>query len=234
MNDYPAIRILSAGAPITGVRKCAETHAAATGQRFEIERATAPVLNERINSETGVADIIIAPLVAMEKFVSAGRVDAATVHAIGSVTIGVVVRNGVPEPDLSSLESFVHNVLAADAVVYNVASSGQYVARMFADLGLTDKIAAKTIIVPNGVAVMQRLVENATSNEIGFAHITEIRRHDELGTHLVGQLPMAIGRQTPYAVGIIATASAVSGARALVDFMGSEEGHRIFAASGVV
>ncbi len=234
MNDRPAIRILSAGAPMTGVRKCAEANAAATGQPFEIEHATAPVLKERVDSRTAGADVIVAPHVAMEAFASAGHVDPGSVCVIGSVTVGVVVRNGAREPDLSSVEAFTRAVLAADAVVYNLASSGQYVAKTLQSLGLADKIAARTVIVPNGAAVMERLAEDAALDGIGFGHITEIRRHDDLGTHLVGPLPKAIGRQTPYAVGLLASASRPDAARALVDFMASTDGNRIFVASGVV
>lgn len=246
MNDFPAICILSAGAPIAGVRKCAEVNATAFGQPFEIERATAPVLDERVTSGMAGADIIVAPLIAMQEYASAGLVGLESVITIGSVTIGVVVRDGASEPDLSSVEAFTRAVLAADGLVYNVASSGQYVAATLDKLGLTDKIATKTTVVANGAAVMERLsgnapgdatdntTDNATGDEIGFGHITEICRHDHLGTHLVGALPKAIGRETPYAVGLLASASRPDAARALLDFMSSAAGKKIFVANGIL
>ena len=59
MTENQAIRVLSAGAPKTGVRKCAETFADNTGQPFEIEFATAPVLKERVESGTADADLLV-------------------------------------------------------------------------------------------------------------------------------------------------------------------------------
>lgn len=234
MIDHAAIRILSAGAPITGVRKCAEANATATGQPFEIERATAPVIKERVGSRTADADVIVAPLVAMKEFASAGHIEPQSFSVIGSVTLGVVIRNGAREPDISSVESFTRTLLEADRVIYNLASSGQYIAATLDKLGLTDKIAARTAVVANGAAVMERLVKDATLDSIGFGQITEIRRHDHLGTHLLGPLPKAIGRETPYAVGFLTSASKPEIARRLVEFMVSNEGKRIFVASGVV
>ncbi len=234
MDDAQLIRILSADAPKIGLRRCAETFAAETGQPFEIQLATAPVIKECVASGIADADIVVVPLSVMEEFASAGRVDPRSVSVIGSVTVGVVVRNGAREPDLTSVESFIRSLLAADTVVYNEASSGQYVARMLANLGLADKVAAKIVVVRTGAAVMQRLAAESSGDAIGFGHVTEIRLHDDLGTHLVGPLPEAIGRATPYAAGLLATASRAAAARSLIEFMASTAGKEIFAATGVL
>src|SRR5680860_184439 len=101
MNSRAVIRILSAGAPMAEVRACLEVHAKAGHYAFEIERATAPVLAERLASNTTNADIIVAPLVTIEKFAKTGEIDATA--PIGSVTIGVVVRDGAVEPELGSV-----------------------------------------------------------------------------------------------------------------------------------
>lgn len=234
MNDAQRIHILSADAPKTGLRRCAEAFAAETGQPFEIQLATAPVIRERVASGIADADIIVAPLPVMEEFACAGRVDPRSISVIGSVTVGVVVRNGAREPDLTSVESFIRSVLAADIVVYNEASSGQYIAQMLGALGLAHKVAAKTVVVRTGAAVMQRLAAESSGDAIGFGHVTEIRLHDELGTHLVGPLPEAIGRATPYAAGLLATTPRPAAARNLIDFMVSAAGKEIFVATGVV
>ena len=234
MNDARPIRILSADAPKIGLRRCVETFAVDTGQPFEIRLATAPVIKERVKSGITNADMVVAPLHVVEELASAGCVDPQSVSVIGSVTVGVVVRNGSREPDLSSVESFIRSLLAADAVVYNEASSGQYIARMLETLGLAEKVAAKTVVVRTGAAVMQRLAAESSGGAIGFGHVTEIRLHDDLGTHLVGPLPEAIGRATPYAAGLLAAASRPDAARTLIHFMVSAAGKEIFVVTGVV
>lgn len=234
MADSQTIRILSAGAPKTGVRQCAEAFSQEAGQPFEVEFATAPVLKERVGTGAAGADVIVAPVAAMEVFSSAGQVMADSVSVIGSVTAGVVVRNGMREPDLTSVEAFTRDLVAADGIVYNLASSGQYVAKMIEGLGIAEEVASKTARVASGAAVMEQLADGPAANIIGFGQITEIRLHEHLGVHLVGPLPEAIGKVTTYAAAVLADAAAPEVARSLVDFMVSADGKGIFIATGVV
>lgn len=233
MASNRTIRILSAGAPKTGVRKCAEAFAAETGLTFEVEFATAPVLRERVESGSADADLVIAPVAAMADFAEAGHVIAATASQIGSVTAGVAVRNGAPAPDLSTIDTLIEALLGADAVVYNEASSGQYIARMIEDLDLAHVVAPKTVRVPTGAAVMQHLA-NSSGFVIGFGQITEIRLHENLGIHLVGPLPKAVNKVTTYAAAVLTSAALADPARRLVNFMTSDSGREIFASTGVV
>lgn len=234
MSEDQAIRILSAGAPKTGVRRCAEDFAAQTGLPFEVEFATAPVLRERVQSGDTNADVIIAPAAAMDAFATAGHVEPESVSVIGSVTAGVVVRDGAPEPDLTSVEAFTRDLMAADALVYNLASSGQYIAKMIEELGIAADVADKTTRVPTGAAVMERLAAEPSRAAVGFGQITEIRLHENLGVHLVGPLPEAIGKVTTYAAALLSAAPRPDAARPLVDFMVSSAGKEIFVATGVV
>ena len=43
------------------------------------------------------------------------------------------------------------------------------------------------------------LAQNTAANEIGFGQITEIKLREDLGVHLVGPLPDAVGKVTTYA-----------------------------------
>ena len=234
MTDRPTLRILSTDAPKTGVRRCVTAFTAKTGQAVDIDLAPAPIIKERITSGGEKPDIIVATLSVLNEFADTGFADPESIAPIGSVAVGVVVRNDAPEPDLSSVESFTGAMLAADAIVYNKASSGLYVAQMLDRIGVAERIADKTTIVPNGAAVMEFLADKAPLNAIGFGHITEIRLHDNLGTHLAGPLPEAIGRHTVYAVGLHTTAAMPDAARALIARMVSAKGLADFVASGVI
>lgn len=234
MTKNGSVRILSAGAPKTGVRLCAEAFFGKTDQPFEIEFATAPVIRERMTGEGANADVIVLPVPAMQDVTNNGLIVPETVSVIGSVTAGVVVRNGAADPDVSSVDAFVAAMLAADRLVFNSASSGQYIADMIEKLGIADQVAAKTVRVATGAAVMETLVEDTGDKTIGFCQITEIKLLEHLGVHLVGPLPEAIGKVTTYAVGLVASADNQGNARSLVEFMASPDGKRIFVDSGVV
>jgi len=233
MPEAVCVRILSAGAPKTGVRLCAEAFTAAAGIPHAIEFATGPVIKERVTAGKAAADLVVAPSPAMEGFVEARMIAADSVIRIGSVTAGVTVRNGAEDPDVSSLGAFRQALLDADALVYNQASSGQYIATMVEMIGIADQVADKTVRVPSGAAVMEFIAADQRQRVIGFGQITEIRLHEHLGVHLVGPLPAEIGKVTTYSAGLSATAEHAEAAGALLGFMASNEGQQIFADTGV-
>lgn len=234
MSENRSIRILSAGAPKSGVRLCAEAFFGKTGQPFAVEFATAPVIKERVKTGAANADVLVLPVPAMQGVAGDGFVVADSVSVIGSVTTGVVVRNGAFDPDLTSVGTFVGALLDADRLVYNRASSGQYIADMIDRLGIADQVAARTVLVATGAAIMEFLVEDKGDKTIGFCQITEIKLLEHLGVHLVGPLPEAIGKVTTYAVGLCASAGNSREATSLIEFMAAPEGKRIFVDSGVV
>ena len=227
------IRILSAGAPKGGVGRCASTFARKTGHQVKVTFATAPALREKIEGGDSDADILVAPVAHMEEYVAAGHVVAGTITPVGSVRAGVAVREGVTPPDISSVESLKAALLAADAVLYNRASSGQYIEELMVKLGLAEALAAKTERFATGSAVMVRLAEGAAASEIGFGQVTEIRRFEGGSITLVGPLPEEIGKVTRYAAGLLARAAAADHVQALLDFMGSAQAVRIYAEMGL-
>lgn len=234
MPENRSVRILSAGAPKTGVRLCAEAFFGKSDNPFEIEFATAPVIRERVTSGAANADVIVAPVPAMRGFAADGLIASDSMPAIGSVTAGVVVRNGACDPDVGSVDAFVAAMLGADRLVYNQASSGQYIAGMIDRLGIAGQVAAKTAQLATGAAVMQFLADDTADKTIGFGQITEIKLQEHLGVHLVGPLPEAIGKVTTYAVGLSPSAENQRDALSLIEFMTSADGKRIFVDSGVV
>jgi molybdate transport system substrate-binding protein len=228
------IRILSADAPKAGLFQGAERFSAKTGLPHRIELATGPVIKQRVEAGSTDADLVVIPRPHLEALADSGHVDPQTIATLGLVTVGVTVKNGAREPDLRSVEAFVASLLDAAHIIYNTASSGQYVAGMLAKLGLADKIKDKTTILPTGVAVMEALAADTSGSAIAFGHVTEIRRHAALGTHLVGPLPGAIGRETPYAIGLLRGAAQPEAARRLIAFLTSPAGKRIFVDNGVL
>lgn len=233
MNDVPSIRILSAGAPKTGVRLCAEAWSKKSGRRFEIEFATAPKIRERFAADAAIADIVVAPVPAMESFVAGGVVAPGSLVPLGEIAAGVVVKAGATAPDLSSADAFRAALVGADRIVYNQASSGQYIETMIDKLGIAAVVADKIVRVANGAAVMEYLAADNHDRTIGFGQVTEIRLHENLGVRLVGPLPQEIGKVTAYAVGLSSAATDKEAAAMLLAFMDAQEGKAIFAATGV-
>ena len=227
------IRVLSAGAPKGGVSACIDAFSRDTGRDVDIVFATAPVLREKVERGEAHADIVIAPPAAMDAFEEAGRIAAGPRVRVGSVRAGVAIRKGAARPDLSSVESFKQALLAAESVVRNEASSGLYIAGLIEQLGLGPALAGKTLVVPNGAAVIAHLQQSSLEHEIGFSQIPEIRRFEDRGIELAGPLPEEIGKTTSYDAGLLSDAGAPELAKVLLEFMDSPGARELYATAGL-
>ena len=233
MFQRSKLRILSAGAPKTGVRLCAEFYSAATGNPFEVEFATTPAIRERVAAGTAHTDVIVVPVMTLEEFENDGTVVSGSAVALGSVSAGVAVRNGAWEPDLSSEEEFRQALLASDVLIYNNASSGRHIETVIDDFGLTEDVIEKTVRTDTGAGAMKRLAGDPSERAIGFGQITEIKLQEDLGIHFVGPLPEELNLKTSYCAGLSSTAENPAIAKALLLHFASQAGQRILFESGL-
>ncbi len=233
-SNRPII-VLSTGAPKGGVSGCLEAFQERSGRAAEVSFVTAPVLRQQVAEGSAQADVIVAPVGRMDEFEAAGNVVPGFREIVGSVKAGVVIRAGAAVPDISSEESLKAAILAADSVVYNEATSGEYIVQMIKGLGIADAIRARVTTVPNGSAVMMYLAESSVENEIGFGQLTEIQVHVDGGiaVKLVGALPAAVENVTTYCAAVFAAAADPECAKQLVAFIGSREGRAICRATGL-
>ncbi|MFT5448784.1 MAG: molybdate transport system substrate-binding protein [Gammaproteobacteria bacterium] len=229
------MNVLSAGAPKSAVSGCAQAFTEKTGIAVAVEFATAPVLRETIAGGMAAVDVVIASIAAAKAFEDAGHTVAGSGAVIGSVKAAVTVRIGALEPDLSCAESLRKAMLDADALVYNVASSGQYIATMIETLGIADEVAVKTTRTKTGAGVMEHLHASGLNNEIGFAQATEIQVQIDKGLNvkLLGTLPKALEIVTTYRSAILSAASSNADAGDFLAFMASEQGQRICQQTGL-
>ena len=229
------IRILSAGAPKTGVTRCAKAFTKKTGITVSVEFATAPVLRDTIKSGTSDADIVVAPVPTAEAFAADGHTVDGAGSIIGSVKAAVTVNNGAIEPDLTSAETLKQAIIETDSLVYNEASSGQYIATMMENLGIADEVAAKTIRTKTGAAVMEHLHTSALTSEIGFGQATEIQvqRDKGLNVKLLGPLPKEVEKVTTYQSALLTRSANKQKAIELLALMASDEGRQICRETGL-
>jgi molybdate transport system substrate-binding protein len=228
------IRVLSAGAPKGGVARTAELFEKTAGHSFDITFATAPKIKQAVDGGMAEADVVVATAQAVEAFAAEGRTIAGVMTVIGSIKAGVVVRTGAHEPDISSAESLKRELLAAESIVRNEASSGLYIARMIEAMGIAGAVNDKTLCLPTGGDVLDHLAQSNVQKEIGFGQLTEIRRLEPEGRiRLVGALPKEVENITTYAAAPLADAEDEEAAKAYVAFLASIDAQKILRDSGV-
>jgi molybdate transport system substrate-binding protein len=225
------VRVLSAGAVEPGLAAFAELVKRETGHVLAIQYNTAPRIAQRLAAGE-VYDVLISPPAAIAQAAKDGKVDPATRAPVGRVGAGVVVRAGATAPDVASVDALRAAVLAADSLVYNTASTGLYLDKLFASMGIAEAIKAKTTRYPDGAAVMEH-VRKGKGNELGFGAITEIRMVEPTGLRLAGPLPAAVQNYTSYEAVAMTGAADPAAARAVLALLGTPGGRAAFAAGGV-
>jgi molybdate transport system substrate-binding protein len=224
------LRLLSGGAVEPGLKPAIAAFEAASGHRVQITFNAAPQIATRLGA--GEAwDAVIAPVGVLEGAAKDRKVGAERV-GIGRVGVGVAIREGAPLPEIGDAESLVRSVARAEAVVFNRASTGLVVERVFRDLGIADAVAAKAVRTTDGAQVMERL-KSGQGREIGFGAITEILLFRGHGVRYVGPLPPAVQTYTTYAAAIPATSAQPAAARQLLEHLSGRAAQATFEGAGI-
>jgi molybdate transport system substrate-binding protein len=217
------IRLLSAGALEPGVAELLRLWHAKGGTPVQHSFNTAPRIAERLAAGEAF-DILFATQPVIQGLAPRLLAPAAP---LGSVGVGIAIRQGAPAPAITDEASLRAAVEAASAVVFNRASTGLYMDRLFARLGLTATVAPKEIRFPDGDAVLRRIA-GGTGTEIGFAAITEILLFRDKGVAFPGPLPPTLQNRTAYEAALLADP-----ARAFFSFATSADAKSALVAAGI-
>src|SRR5213592_2397317 len=226
------IRVLSASALEPGLAKIADQFKRETNNRVRIQFFAAVPQLERRLSVGEPADVLIAPAGLMNDQLRRGKVDAEAHAFIGRVGIGVTVRAGAPEPDIATLDRFKQSLLGADSIVYNHASTGLYLEKLFDLLGIAEQLKTKTTRYLNSAQVLEHVI-GGKGIEIGFGTITEIRQFEPKGLRLVGPLPEQVQNSTAYSAAVMSDAPEAEIARDFVRYIGTPAAKAFFSAAGI-
>jgi molybdate transport system substrate-binding protein len=117
-------------------------------------------------------------------------------------------------------------------VVYNSASTGLYLDKLFANWGILDQLKPKSTRYPDGASVMEHVIKGS-GNQIGFGAITEIKMYVPKGLQLVGPLPADVQNYTSYEAAMMSGATAADATRAVLKLLATPAGKAAFVAAGV-
>jgi molybdate transport system substrate-binding protein len=225
------ITVLTAGAFKQVLLAIVPEYEKQTGNRVKVENDTAGALVKRI--EGGAAfDVVIVGPAAVAGLAKDGKVLPDTQTNLARVGVGVVVKEGAPLPDISSVEAFKRALSAAKSVAYidpaSGGSSGIFVDKLLDKLGVAAEIRPKAKLIPGG-AVADHIANGEA--EIGIHQISEII--PVKGVTLVGPLPPEIQNYTVYAAGIGADSKQADAAKTLVKLLSGPNGVAVLKSKGM-
>lgn len=225
------IKVLTAGAFKEVLLATLPGFEQATGHKVTVDNATVGVLTKRI--EEGEAfDVAVMGPTQVEQLIGKGKFTAGSAVTLARVGVGVVVKDGTPKPDISTVDAFKKALLAAKSVAYidpaAGGSSGIYVGKLLQQLGIAEAVNAKAKLIQGG-AVANHIVKDEA--ELGIHQISEILQVK--GATLVGPLPAEIQNYTVYAAGMSATPKDAAAAKALLARLSSPETATFLKAKGM-
>jgi len=225
------IKMLSGGAVEPGLEAFAQQVRREMGHELKIQYNTVPQIAKRLAAGE-VYDILISPPATIEQAIKEGKVVSDTRTPVGRVGAGIIVRTGAAAPNVTTVAALKQALLGAESVVYNTASTGIYLDKLFEKMGIADRLKSKTTRYQNGAAVMEHVIKGK-GNEIGFGAITEIRLYETQGLRLVGPLPAEVQNYTSYEAALMTGATSADAARAVLRYLVTPAAKAAFTACGV-
>ncbi|WP_202370781.1 substrate-binding domain-containing protein [Pseudomonas sp. MWU318] len=227
------LNVMTSGGFTAAYKILGPKFAAATGNTLDTQlgpsmgKAPEAIPNRLARGEH--ADVVIMVGYALDDLIKQGKVDPASRVELADSRIGMVVREGAPKPDISSVESLKKTLLDAKSVAYSDSASGVYIEKeLFNKLGVEDQLKPKAKMIPK---VPVGSVVATGDYQLGFQQVSELLPVP--GVSFVGKIPESVQSVTRFAAGIPVGAQHPKEAKALLDYLAAPAAQADVQATGL-
>jgi molybdate transport system substrate-binding protein len=182
------IQVFTSGAPSAVQKRLAPAFTKATGHNVVITAATLSEIRKRMSGDVK-PDAVVLPRAALLSLEKSGALRPGSMIDLARVGIGVVVKEGAPLPDISTVDALKKALVSAKSIAHpdpkGGGFTGAHIDRMFERLGIAEAVRPKVLLgyaFTGGVANIAKGVA-----EIGLFNISEIVPIK--GVTLAGPLP---------------------------------------------
>lgn len=225
------LKLLTAGAFKSTVVALLPEYEKTSGNKVSVENDTVGGLMKRIEAGESF-DVVVMTPETIDQLTGKGKVISGSRVELARVGVGVMVKTGANQPDISTVEAFKKAVLAARSISFidpaSGGSSGIYVEKLLERLGISEQVKPKEKLKQGGYVA--DYVESGQA-ELGIHQISEILPH--AGVTLVGPLPKEIQNYTVYAAGIGAATKDGDAAKALIASLVGPSAQALFKSKGM-
>jgi molybdate transport system substrate-binding protein len=219
MAPAPApLRGISSMATRALLAELAADYAARSGQPVTFESVGGVDAARRVAAGEAF-DVVALADDALDKLADSGHVDGASRIALARSPIAAAVRAGAPLPDISTDAAFQAALRRARSIGVSTGPSGVQLRALFAQWGLGDELAARTVVAPPGVPVASLVA--AGEVELGLQQASELIGAP--GITLLGALPPGARIVTTFAAALGSASTQPEAARALLGFLASPQ-----------
>lgn len=211
------IRVYSGGAPQVAMKVLAPEFERTTGHKLAFTYAVVGQIRKRLEAGEK-ADVILLPVPLMNALEKSGAIRPDSRRMLPRVGIGVIVREGAPQPDISSAEGVRKALLDARSIAYadpKLTPGGKHLAGMIGKLGIAESVGPKTVF-KNAIDGGAALVASGEV-ELGMFLVSEVQSMK--GITLVGLLPSQLQNYVAYAGAVAAGSSSEEPAQVFLKFL---------------
>ena len=224
-------RIMTTGAPKTVVQAVADKFAAETGHKAIFVQDTAGGVRRRIEAGEP-ADVVVATPDVLNTLTAAGKIVPGTRIDFATTGVGVGIKDGLPKPDISTVDAIKALVASAPSIALPDPKAGGtsavYIEGLFKRLGVSEVVNAKAKLKAGGYAA--DLVASGDA-VIVFHQMSEIK--PVKGVTLIGPLPAEIQLVTTYSAALSSSAVTSEPAKAFMAAVGGAAGRDAVIAAGM-
>jgi molybdate transport system substrate-binding protein len=226
------LNILSGGAAQGLVASLAPRFKAETGFDISGEFGAVGVMADKLR-QGQPTDLVILTAALLATLAEERLVVPSSIRDVGLVETALAVRSADPKVSVKDADDLRATLLAADAIFVpdiKASTAGIHVARVLHQLGITDQVATRLKIHPNGATAMRQLASSADKRPIGCTQSTEIIVTQ--GVALSGSLPKGCDLATMYTAGIASRAAHAPAGQTLIGLLTSGEAGELRASAG--
>jgi molybdate transport system substrate-binding protein len=211
------IQVMSGGAPKEVLAVLTPVFERQTGHKVHVTYIVISAMQQKLAAGEK-PDMVMMPVPAIEARVKEGMFRADAWAKLGTVSVGMIVREGAAKPGIASVEDFRKSMLDAKSIVHaNPAAtpSGAHLAKVWEQLGIAEAMKPKLTFknaLDGGVAALAR-----GEAEIGLYPMSEVIH--EKGVSVVGLIPQQVQLNTVYGAAVLAANGAPEAATAFVKFL---------------
>lgn len=200
----------------------------ATGHKIVIQYAGGATFRKQIEAGEEF-DLVIIDSNEVDDLIKQGKLAGDTRMDIVRAGIGVGIREGAPQPDISSLDAFKNTLLNAKSITYAPeGSTGRHLPKVFERLGIAEQMKGKT--KPNALVRVPQVVA-AGEVELAIGGIPSLL--SVKGVQIVGLLPAELQSWFVNTASVSATAKQPDAAKALIKYLATPEAAAVIRAKGM-
>ena len=233
MNKTDEIRIMTSGAftaaylaliprleQLTGKKCFTAATSIGTGENS---------IPNRLRRHESVDVVIVADSV-LCGFIKEKLIMADSYTPLARSAIGMAVREGVPKPDIATVDALISTLLRAHSIAYSASVSGEYLTKeLLQRLGIADRVLPKCRRIEGGERVGAVIARGEA--EIGFQQLSELLPVP--GIDHVTPLPPEVQKVSVFSAGVAASTTDSSAARAVIKFLSSRDAAQAIEKSGL-